>query len=459
MSAPAWVAEVDAARAGDVAAAGALFERFEPLARSTAHRLVGTAADAEDVVQESFVEAFATIDRLRVPEAFPAWLRLIVRKHADRTRRSHRPAVRLDPAQAVRSTEPEPDEVVERAETAASVRRALAGLALSDRRLLELRYLAGWTTAELADLTGSNGGAVRKRLHDARRRIRPALDHLREDPMTNYDSYLGRIHSAGVSIPSATRPDRPAPLVATATGLRVLDAVAPVARGGTIELAGPLGTGQLVLVVELAYRLGRGETEAAVVAVGSDVDRPGAFPSYRGLVEDVDEHDRHAVVLHAGPSDAAAALAAGSNLANGLAASGVDVILAVDRVTLDDAGLDDPATLAGLAAGGGSVTLVVVNAVPREESLPPSLGLDTRLVFSLERLFLGIFPALDPAESRAAFAEPALAGEVRQLLADAARLRAHFHQPLRVAERYTGEPATWIDQTDAENELRALLHH
>lgn len=168
---PDWTALVESARHGDTDARGLLLARFEPLVRATAHRLV-PADRIDDVVQETYAAALQTLGGLRTAEAFPSWLRLIVRKQASRLRAGPTEHA-LDAVVEPRAPDADPVDYVTRGEVATVVRLALASARDQDRRLLELRYLAGWTNEELSDLLGIGPGAVRKRLHDARRRLRP----------------------------------------------------------------------------------------------------------------------------------------------------------------------------------------------------------------------------------------------------------------------------------------------
>lgn len=62
------------ARQGDNTARETLFKRHLRPVRQRVHRLMGPDPDAEDVVQEAFLRAFANLGRLVDPQAFPAWL-------------------------------------------------------------------------------------------------------------------------------------------------------------------------------------------------------------------------------------------------------------------------------------------------------------------------------------------------------------------------------------------------
>jgi RNA polymerase sigma factor (sigma-70 family) len=211
------------AAGGDASARDQLLKRYSPLARSRASRLVDQAS-VDDVVQEAFIEVFATLDRLRHPEALPAWVSLAVRKHADRHRRQRGRTAELT-EDAILS---EPVEsATELSELITRVRAALMTAGDADRRLLELRYLADWSIDDLAQALGVTNGAVRKRLHDARGRLRPALQDLRDRKamnMTNYLDLLGAVHRPNTlelgDPPAVARPPR---REAIPTGLKVLD--------------------------------------------------------------------------------------------------------------------------------------------------------------------------------------------------------------------------------------------
>lgn len=449
------------AAAGSAAAQGRLMATYLPLARARASRLVNDHHSIDDVVQDAFVEVFATLGSLRDPDALPAWVSLAVRKHADRLRRTTRPVGVLDEREV-----PVLDGVdiaAERHDVQARVRAALVTAPDTDRRLLELRYLADWSVADLAGALGISDGAVRKRLHDARRRLRPALQDLRTEEvpdMTDYEQLLAQVHRPGeLRLDDPPAVARPAAREPIATGLKIIDTLAPVARGATVEMVGPVGTGHLVLVVELAQRLNRNNREPAVVAAASSQQSFGAWSNLAKLVTELEDNARHAVVLGDRSEDAPVVVRDAHALARGLAASGVDVLFVVDKATAEAAGgaagLKD---LAGVSSGGGSITLILLDPYESGATAPPDAGMDTRLVFSLEQLSLGIFPALDPVESRATFDRSPLGDELRGMLARSNEIRRYFHQPMVVAQDFTGEAATWIDRLDAEAELDRLLH-
>ncbi|MBK5224722.1 MAG: hypothetical protein JJE52_17985, partial [Acidimicrobiia bacterium] len=255
-----------------------------------------------------------------------------------------------------------PEWIAEERSVADIVEVALRSVRDADRQLLELRYLAGWTNDELAAHLGIGSGTVRKRVHDARQRLRPHLEHLnpKEATMADLTSYLDLVHDAGVVIPDAPPLHAPDGAAPTPTGLKIIDTAAPVVRGGTIEMVGPAGAGQVVVALELLYRIGRTEAGTACVAIGAAGTAIGSQPDLGHIVTEPGIPGPNAAFLTRDPKDASKALLAGSRLARGLAVTGIDVVVVVDSPTLREVGAAAAVGLAGLSEGGGSVTVVAI---------------------------------------------------------------------------------------------------
>jgi RNA polymerase sigma-70 factor (ECF subfamily) len=81
---------VAAAVAGDRLAKQTLFQRHAPMVNRLARRLLGPGVDANDLVQDAFVEALLGIARLKNGQAFQSWLCSIVVRTAQKVRRRRR---------------------------------------------------------------------------------------------------------------------------------------------------------------------------------------------------------------------------------------------------------------------------------------------------------------------------------------------------------------------------------
>jgi RNA polymerase sigma factor (sigma-70 family) len=91
---------VAGAQHGDDAAFDQLVRRFQDSAVAYAFSVLGDFQQAEDAVQEAFIEAFHCLAILREPFAFPGWLRRIVFKQCNRiTRKKQGEPVSLEAVQ------------------------------------------------------------------------------------------------------------------------------------------------------------------------------------------------------------------------------------------------------------------------------------------------------------------------------------------------------------------------
>ena len=165
------------ARAGDPVAFRLLVERHRPMALARARWLGGDPGDAEDVVQDAFLQAFVALDRLQDPERFAAWLGGIVRN-------VHRAASRRAPLDLVAEWPEElhplscdglPDAAVDDLDRGDVLGCALASLPPRQQQAVRMFYYADLPVAGIAGRLADTPGAVKARLHKARQRLR---DHI-----------------------------------------------------------------------------------------------------------------------------------------------------------------------------------------------------------------------------------------------------------------------------------------
>jgi RNA polymerase sigma factor (sigma-70 family) len=156
------------ARGGDRDAFAALVDRHHATLVRCCRRLAGPDL-ALDAAQDAVVTALLSLDRLRRPDSFGAWL-VGIGLNACRA------LLRAPAALAAADEAPrDPAEIVEERELAARVRAAIAELPSGQRAAVTLYYLAGLTQAEAAAHLGIPPGAVKARLHKARASLRVRL--------------------------------------------------------------------------------------------------------------------------------------------------------------------------------------------------------------------------------------------------------------------------------------------
>jgi RNA polymerase sigma-70 factor (ECF subfamily) len=169
---------------GDRGAFTALVGRTHGTVYRVALRIVGVQADAEEVVQDTFVRAWEGLPALRDPAAAQGWLCQIARHLAhDRLRaRMRRPADPLDGvADRLTSGEAGADDRLGSAKLGEAVRTAMAGLKEKHRLVLALREIDGMTYEEIAGALGCAVGTVESRLHRARQALLKKVKALRKE--------------------------------------------------------------------------------------------------------------------------------------------------------------------------------------------------------------------------------------------------------------------------------------
>ena len=156
---------VVAARAGDRAAYGRLYDRFAPMVHGLLLARV-PRSDVDDLVQDVFLQAMRRLTSLREPEAFGGWLATIARNRARDHWRRGEDTVELPPDVAG-TPHPEGE--------ALAVLAAIRRLPEAYRETLVLRLVEGMTGPEIAERTGLTPGSVRVNLHRGIQMLREAL--------------------------------------------------------------------------------------------------------------------------------------------------------------------------------------------------------------------------------------------------------------------------------------------
>jgi RNA polymerase sigma-70 factor (ECF subfamily) len=162
-------------RAGDERAATSLVARHAPALARFAVSL-GQRTDVEEVVQDTFVRAFGSIETFRADSSLRTWLftierRLILdRRRAERRRRE---SATVDETDAATEFDALDEIVAEEAES--RVKRAVERLSRMQREVFLLRVNEGLSYKEIAEVVGSTEGAARVHYHNAMRAVKESL--------------------------------------------------------------------------------------------------------------------------------------------------------------------------------------------------------------------------------------------------------------------------------------------
>lgn len=160
-------------------------ERFDQLilphmdaAYNLARWILGSPADADDVVQEAFLRALRFFDGFRGGDS-RAWLLKIVRNTSYSWLRKNRPATLAEEFDETlhnteNTTANAETQLLSRAETE-RLKKALETLPLAFREVLVLREIEGLSYKEIAEVTGAAMGTVMSSLSRARQKLRSEL--------------------------------------------------------------------------------------------------------------------------------------------------------------------------------------------------------------------------------------------------------------------------------------------
>ena len=165
---------------GDRAAAQALMARHLPKMLTLARRMLGERGDAEDAVQDAFLRLWTHAARWEPGKAkFETWLyRVTLNQCYDRLRRKASAA--LDEAVEVPDPAPGPETVLDDADIAAEVARAIAGLPERQRAAIALCHYQDCGNIEAAEILNISVEALESLLARGRRALRARLGHLRK---------------------------------------------------------------------------------------------------------------------------------------------------------------------------------------------------------------------------------------------------------------------------------------
>ena len=175
---------------GDPAAFGVLVRRYQDRLYNTVYRLVDNAEDAQDVVQEAFLNAYQSLGGFKGDSLFFTWLYRIAVNTAISLKRKQRVMVRIDAGRNGRhgiepldpSDRSRPGHALEQAEQGRRVQQALSRLSPEHRAVLVLKDLEGQKYEAMAAILQVPIGTIRSRLHRARLELRELLEKGEDGP-------------------------------------------------------------------------------------------------------------------------------------------------------------------------------------------------------------------------------------------------------------------------------------
>jgi F-type H+-transporting ATPase subunit beta len=304
------------------------------------------------------------------------------------------------------------------------------------------------------------------------------------------------------------------------TGIKVIDLIAPIAKGGKVGLFGGAGVGKTVLIQELINNIAKFHSGNSVFAGVGERTREGNDLYHE--MKDAGVLDKTSMVfgqMNEPPGARLRVALSGLTMAEAFRDEGKDVLLFVDNIfRFTQAGSEVSALLGRLPSAvgyqpnlqqemgalqeritstkKGSITSIQAVYVPADDLTDPAPAttfahLDSTIVLNRGLTEIGIYPAVDPLDSNSTILDPEIVGqehyevarEVQRVLQQykelqdiiailgmeelsddqklivnrARRLQRFMAQPFYVAEKFTGNPGAFIKVEDTVRDCRDIL--
>ncbi len=304
------------------------------------------------------------------------------------------------------------------------------------------------------------------------------------------------------------------------TGIKVIDLISPVTKGGKVGLFGGAGVGKTVLIQELINNIAKFHAGYSVFAGVGERTREGNDLYHE--MADADVLKNTSLVfgqMNEPPGARLRVGLSGLTIAEGFRDKGSDVLLFIDNIfRFTQAGAEVSALLGRLPSAvgyqpnlaqemgqlqeritstkEGSITSVQAVYVPADDLTDPAPAttfahLDSTITLSRALTEIGIYPAVDPLDSNSTILDPAIVGEDhynvarevqrvlqrykdlqdiiailgmeelseddKQLVARARRIQRFLSQPFFVAEQFTGNTGQYVKLADTVQSFQEIL--
>lgn len=169
---------IERCKAGDRDAHYRLYKLYSRSMYNVAYRVTGNGADAEDALQEAFVNAFKNLERYRGEATFGAWLkRIVVNKSINvLKKRKHERIAGEDEEWQI--PEEEPASGYREELTVDRVKKAIESLPDGYRSVLSLYLLEGYDHQEIAEIMGITESTSKSQLNRAKGKLREKLSRI-----------------------------------------------------------------------------------------------------------------------------------------------------------------------------------------------------------------------------------------------------------------------------------------
>lgn len=160
---------VEKSKSGDRNSQYRLYELYVDAMYNISMRMLGIKEDAEDVVQDSFVEAFRRLDSFRYESTFGSWLkRIVINKSINYSKLKKVPLTPLE-----KHTYYITEEVEEKPKTMdiQKIKKGISILPSGYRQIISLYLIEGYDHVEIGDILGISTSTSKSQYHRAKKKL------------------------------------------------------------------------------------------------------------------------------------------------------------------------------------------------------------------------------------------------------------------------------------------------
>src|SRR5450432_2459775 len=163
---------VERCKQGDRLSYGELYEKYAKAMYNTSLRIVNHTADAEDVLQESFCDAFAAIGSFGYKSTFGAWLkRIVINKSINALRKRKMDIIDIEKTNVVQMPEEENYDEEAMKFKVEEIKKAVKDLPNGYRTVLSLHLFEGYDQEEIAEILQISHATVRTQYMRAKQKL------------------------------------------------------------------------------------------------------------------------------------------------------------------------------------------------------------------------------------------------------------------------------------------------
>jgi RNA polymerase sigma-70 factor (ECF subfamily) len=162
---------IELCRRGDQKAQFEIYRLYHGAMYNTTLRIVGDPDDAEDVMQEAFLKAFAKIKTYRGEVSFGAWLKKIVINKAFDFLRLRKNQISLEEVSGIEELTDDPPDAMEVAPKVEVIKKAIGELPEGYRVVLTLILLEGYDHEEVSEILNISNATSRTQYHRAKKKL------------------------------------------------------------------------------------------------------------------------------------------------------------------------------------------------------------------------------------------------------------------------------------------------